>query len=105
DRTGHTENAAEVRHNFGQLRISPDGQRVALSIDTGNTAIWVYDLRRATLSILTHGWNNHTPIWTADGSRVTFGSDRPRKAGELNIYSQSADGTGDPAPLPGEGGG
>ena len=105
DRKGRTENAAAVRQNFSQLRISPDGQRIAVCIDTGNTAIWVYDLRRTTRSILTHGWNNHTPIWSADGSRVTFTSDRPRKAGELNIYSQSADGTGDPTPLPGEGGG
>ncbi len=55
--------------------------------------ILVYDLSGSTamrrLTQTSEG-NNGFPLWTPDGERVTFTSDRD---GTLGIYWQSADGT------------
>ena len=74
-------------------RISPDGTRLALGIlEQGNTEIWIWDLARETLRRLTVASGmNGMPLWTRDGERVIFMSDR---TGVLNLYSQAADGTG-----------
>jgi len=52
----------------------------------------VYDLVRGSLSRLTfEGWNG-SPLWTPDGTRVVFNSDR--EGGLANLYWKSADGSG-----------
>jgi eukaryotic-like serine/threonine-protein kinase len=101
DRQGRSEVAADVRRNFVQVRISPEGQRIALTIDASNDDLWVYDLQRTTLSRLVHGWDNASPVWSVDGGRITYSSGRPRKPGESGIYSQTVDGPDDPTPLSG----
>jgi Tol biopolymer transport system component len=53
--------------------------------------LWVFDLRRGTRSRLTldsEGWNLY-PMWSRDGSRILFGSNR---GGDWDIYSVSANG-------------
>jgi Tol biopolymer transport system component len=57
-----------------------------------NSDITIYDLERDTPTRLTFdpGADRH-PIWTPDGERVVFSSDRD---GVLNIYERAADGTG-----------
>jgi len=60
--------------------------------DNEGSEIWVYDLSGDTqIRQLTLGGNNLLPIWTPDGQRVTFTSDRD---GKLEIYWQPADGSG-----------
>jgi serine/threonine protein kinase/Tol biopolymer transport system component len=71
-------------------RLSPDGQRVAVTID--GRQIWLCDLRRDTLTRWTFtGADNRTGIWTPDGKRIAFLSN---KDGPQNIYWQRADGSG-----------
>jgi Tol biopolymer transport system component len=55
--------------------------------------IWVWDLSRTTLTRATFdpGGLDTYPVWTPDGRRLIFSSDR---AGERNLYWQAADGTG-----------
>jgi serine/threonine-protein kinase len=74
-------------------RVSPDGTRVAFGLDDGHTeAVWLYDLAgTSAMHRLTFGGNNRFPIWTADGKRIAFQSDRD---GDLAIFWQAADGTG-----------
>ena len=75
-------------------RISPDGSRVAVqTLDESNrSAIWVYDLSgNRAIQQLTQAGNNSRPIWTPDGKRLTFMSDRD---GTRSIYWQPADGSG-----------
>jgi serine/threonine-protein kinase len=73
-------------------RVSPDGQRVAASIAEQESQIWLYDLHRETLSRFTfEGSSNQYPVWTPDGKRIAFRSNRD---GPLNIYWQMADGSG-----------
>ena len=93
DRNGHEEALKTPRRTYGPPRISPDGTRLALGIlEQGNTEIWIWDLAKETLRRLTVASGmNGMPLWTRDGERVIFMSDR---TGVLNLYSQAADGTG-----------
>jgi Tol biopolymer transport system component len=70
--------------------LSPDGRRIAVPIAGQETQTWLYDLSRDTLTRLTFGGNqNQNPVWTPDGKRIAFYSDRE---GLLNIFWQLADG-------------
>ena len=82
---------------YTQLRFSPDGLRLALNVrDRDQSDVWMYETERRTISRLTfEGAEASTPvIWTSDGERVTFASDRGNDKGRSNLYWQRADGTG-----------
>jgi serine/threonine-protein kinase len=74
-------------------RVSPDGTRLAVGTDDGKTAIvWIYDLAGTSARRqLTFGGRNRYPIWSADGVRVAFESDRE---GDHGVFWQRADGAG-----------
>ena len=81
-------------NNYLTPRLSPDGSRLVVqtSDNEGSSDIWVYDLSGENqIRQLTLGGNNTRPIWTPDGQRVTFSSDRD---GKQEIYWQPADGSG-----------
>ncbi|MCA1631268.1 MAG: hypothetical protein LC774_13190 [Acidobacteria bacterium] len=57
--------------------------------------VWLLDLARGSMSRLTfdpHG--DGTPVWSPDGSRVAFGSNRLGGIG-INLYEKAASGVGD----------
>jgi Tol biopolymer transport system component len=81
----------EARRAFEDLKLSPDGRRLALTIEGANNQIWVYDLETSTLTPQTLRWNNVNAIWTPDGSRLTFTSNQK---GPSNLFWQPADGSG-----------
>jgi Tol biopolymer transport system component/predicted Ser/Thr protein kinase len=90
DRKGVEQPLRAPPHVYWFPRLSPDRQRVAVTID--GQQIWLYDLRRDTLTRWTFGGtNNRTGIWTPDGKRIAFLSN---KDGPQNIYWQRADGSG-----------
>jgi len=78
---------------YATPRISPDGKNVAFGLDDGReAAIWIYELSGATsMRRLTVGGSNRYPLWTHDGKRIAFQSDRD---GDLGIFWQAADGSG-----------
>ncbi len=58
--------------------------------------LWILDLTRGSLSPLTHGpASNFDPVWTPDGKRLLYVSERP----VFEIFSKAADGSGDEEPL------
>ncbi len=80
-------------------RLSPDGTQLAVLTreESGQNIVWVYNLSGDTqMRRLAQDGNNTSPIWTPDGERITFASDRD---GRWRIYSQAADGTGLAEPL------
>jgi len=84
-------------HAYVYPRISPDGRRVAVSIAEVDLQLWIYDLTRDTLTKLAFGGDqNYTSAWTPDGKRLALMSN---KEGPLNIFWQSADGSGQPERL------
>ena len=71
-------------------RLSPDGRRVVVEIAP---QVWLYDVARNTLTRLTfEGTENQNPIWTPDGKRIVFASNKDGPVG--NIFGQMADGSG-----------
>ena len=60
----------------GTPRVSPDGKRIAITIqDGGNQDIWVYEPQRDAMTRLTFGGGIFAnPVWTRDGRHVVFGS-------------------------------
>ena len=91
DRKGFLEalNLPHGRYHFP--RVSPDGKRIVFETTDGKEAVVsIYELSRASsVQRLTFGGNNRFPIWSADGSRVTFQSDRD---GDPAVFWQRADG-------------
>ena len=80
--------AAPIRQ-YESPRLSPDGRQLAIS---AGGQIWLYDFSREALTRLTFEGNlNNRPVWTPDGKRIAFYSD---KDGPLNLYWQMADGSG-----------
>jgi serine/threonine-protein kinase len=79
--------------NYAHPRVSPNGARLAVGIDERQEAhVWIYDLAgTSTMRRLTVEGRNRYPVWSADGLRVAFQSDRQ---GDLGIFWQSADGGG-----------
>jgi serine/threonine protein kinase/Tol biopolymer transport system component len=94
DRKGAEQPLPAPPHSYRYPRISPDGQRVAVTID--GQQIWLYDLRRDTLTRLTFEGANFMGAWTPDGKRIAFGSTEKatEKGGQFNLFWQRADGSG-----------
>ncbi len=95
DREGKLEPLRAAPGVYGNIRFSPDGQRLALDILEGkNRDVWVYEWGRDTLSRLTlDPGEDSDPVWTPDG-RIAFSSTRADQA-TGNLYWQRADGTGE----------
>jgi len=112
DRNGKEEPLGAPPNMYGSPRISPDGTRVALNVVSGQdirTRVghsWIWDLVRKTLTRLTvDEATDGDPLWTPDGNRITFFSNRSDEAGEESnstlwrsdlsrIFLKAADGTG-----------
>jgi serine/threonine protein kinase/Tol biopolymer transport system component len=85
---------AATPRNYGIVTISPDDKRLAFDIQDGdNWDVWIYDLTRHTLTPLTSNGISDSPIWTPDGKWVVF---RSNQAGKLQLFRQSATGSGKP---------
>jgi hypothetical protein len=84
---------------YGLARLSPDDTQIALIITGQDVNIWIWDFARETLRRVTldadsagrSSTRNVGPVWTPNGRRIVFSSDR---AGVLNIFSLAADGSG-----------
>ncbi len=73
-------------------RLSPDGRRLAVTLQGQEVQLWLYDLSRETLSRFAfEGKFTSNPVWTPDGKRIVFNSN---KEGPVNLFWQLADGTG-----------
>jgi serine/threonine protein kinase/Tol biopolymer transport system component len=88
DRAGRSEPLNLPRQPYGNMAISPDGTRVALSI--GN-AIGVLDAGRLALAKLTLGARAENPVWSGDGRRLYFGLE---KGQHYQVFWKAADDSG-----------
>ena len=101
DRIGTMETLNVPPAPYVHPRLSPDGDRLVVEVTTRNNVanisgddsdIWIYDLSGNTqVRPLTQGGNGTAPIWTPDGDKVTFASNRD---GPLSLYWQPVDGSG-----------
>jgi serine/threonine-protein kinase len=93
DRNGVVQPLKLPPRRYQSPRVSPDGRRVAFSIEDGpESDIWLYDFNRPNApNRLTFGGKNRFPVWSSDGQWIAFQSDRE---GDEGIFRQRADGTG-----------
>jgi Tol biopolymer transport system component len=93
NREGQSEPVAAPSNIYDDPKISPDGSKVALTINTGgNLDIHVFDFNRGILSRLTSNRSiERYPVWTPDGNHISFTSNRD---GVFAVYCKAFDGTG-----------
>ena len=95
DRDGYEEALDLPPRVYGMPRLSPDAIRLAVTIpdQDGFDDVWVADLARGTLTRLTTTpGQDSAGLWSPDGERVVFASDRD---GSVGLYSVAADDTND----------
>src|SRR5271169_4960578 len=84
--------AADKLQNLQFARLSPQGGRVAMVIDSGMNDIWSLDLARGVSTRLTFGPTGNTfPVWSPDGKWIAYSSLRASGSG---IYRLPTDGSG-----------
>ncbi|MEX1128972.1 MAG: protein kinase [Vicinamibacterales bacterium] len=78
DRKGTMTPAIPAERRITDMKLSPDGRRVALTIDNENRDVWVYEFARGIFGRVTAGpASEFNPRWMPDGLRLLFASERP----------------------------
>jgi Tol biopolymer transport system component len=82
----------------GMPALSRDGRRVALSrLFNGNSDVWLLEMDHSLLHRFTYDPTiDNNPVWSPDGSRVIFSSNRK---GVYNIYEKPTNGAPDETSL------
>jgi Tol biopolymer transport system component len=99
DREGRQLAAIGESGSFGNVELSADQRRAVVTLlDQTRQAsdLWIVDLARGLRTRLTFGDGNKLhAVWSPDGSRVVFDSNRGRSFGRMDLYMRAANGTGD----------
>ena len=90
DQKGSAQPITATRRPYEDLSVSPDGRRIALTVEGPAWNVWILELARGTLSRLTLEQDNRDPLWTPDGKRVVYSSFRE---GRWGLYWKPADGS------------
>ncbi len=89
DRKGTAQPVSARRGNYSEFSISPNGRSIASRVFAINDDIWTYDIATgAPLRFTFEPLDEIFPHWTADGSRIAYGS----RTG--TIFWKSSDGSG-----------
>ena len=100
DRTGRTESLISELGVYGGPSLSPEGDRLALSVlRDDNWDVWIHDLRRdvATRLTFSEGYDAD-PVWSPDGRWIAFASG---EQGGTTVYRKRSDGSGQAELVPG----
>ncbi len=94
DRMGEEETIEAPSNAYSNPKISPDGTRVALTIESGgNQDIWIWNLiHKNTMRLTLDEALDRIPLWSLDGKRIVFASSRE---GNYGVHWKAADGTGE----------
>jgi Tol biopolymer transport system component len=78
---------------YGTFRLSPDGNFLAIQVYGTKSDIWIYDFVKQRKVKFTWEGNNFNPVWTPNGERIVFTSDR---TGERKLFWKQVDGASRP---------
>ncbi len=94
DRDGTIKPVTEIKRQFEEPRLSPDGMRFSVTIWEGRARhIWMYEIDRGILTPFPVEEQTYRAIWTPDGKRLIFSFER---AGAYpDIFWMSSDGSGE----------
>ncbi|HUV13209.1 MAG TPA: hypothetical protein VMY18_06175, partial [Acidobacteriota bacterium] len=91
DRDGVSTPITERIQGYEDLHISPDGQRIAMTIESDTANVWIYDLVRDAWSRFVPEGESRDPIWSPDGRYVTYGV---KREGRYGLFRKRYDGSG-----------
>jgi serine/threonine-protein kinase len=93
DRQGRETSVDAPPRAYQSARLSPDGSRAAVIVlDRELHNVGILDLKTGTLLTLASESDNDRAVWSADGRRIVFASQRGGTG--WNLWAQAADGTG-----------
>jgi eukaryotic-like serine/threonine-protein kinase len=94
DRSGKVLGPEPLSGQLEEMRVSPNGNRVAVTVNEGPTgAVYVYDLNRGTRTRLTFGEHALSIVWSPDGTRIMYSATKPG-SDQSELYIRHADGSG-----------
>jgi Tol biopolymer transport system component len=95
DRTGKRLETLGEPGEISSPFLSPDGKSAAVTVydrADHNYDLWIYDLARNLRTRFTFDpGDENNGVWSPDGSRIVFGSERKR---QVDLYRKSASGAG-----------
>jgi serine/threonine-protein kinase len=94
DRQGNIEPLAMPAGNYGALKLSPDGKRLAIIVRELQSNIYIFDIATGARTQLTLEGGTSYPLWTPDGKRVVFSCHRKGQENR-SLFWASADGIGE----------
>jgi Tol biopolymer transport system component len=85
------------RDAYGDLAISPDDRRVAVSTGNPEQDLWTFEISSDRAKRLTFGGGSHiAPVWSPDGRRIAFGWRKARigeARADFGLFIPGAEGT------------
>ncbi len=96
DRRGQTRPATPAQRAYEHPALSRDGKKVAVVIHGTDDDIWIGDMEKDAWTRLTFEADNQEPIWSPDGKRIVFSSNRK---GPFNLFAMLPDGSSPPEQL------
>jgi hypothetical protein len=81
---------------FSNPRLSPDGGRIAVDVfdpSRDTSEVWVYDAASgAGTKLVFSPAHEEVPVWSPDGARIVFASDRKSKGAQHDLWVKPLDG-------------
>jgi Tol biopolymer transport system component len=93
DRSGNEQPVGAPARPYANPRISPDGRRLAVTVEGSPEHLWVCDLPACSnlTQFTTLGTSNDIATWAPDGRRLAY---RSNTLGKQDAFWQMADGSG-----------
>ena len=97
DPNGRTTGSVGPIANYGDLKISPDGKRVAVSVEDPQTEtydLWIFGLDRPSAQRVTIDPGDETSVaWSPDQTRLAYVSEDSTGSGQTSIRVHAVDGS------------
>jgi Tol biopolymer transport system component len=90
DRSGKSSPVVTQRRNYADSQLSPDQQSIIVTIQDQSLRadLWMYEIARDAWTRVTTEANNYLPVWSPDGTRFVFASNR---SGPYNLFVMASD--------------
>jgi serine/threonine-protein kinase len=100
DRNGKAETVPLAAKSYLHPRLSPDDQLLAVEVEGPSHNLYVYDFGRAVLADITTDGVSHWPVWSPDGTQLSY---RSGPMGQFKLWHIPADRSRAPQQVPGTG--